>query len=528
MAQQSIILIVDDEPVGRDTLEALLTSQGYQLAFASNGPETLAQARALTPDLILLDIMMPGMDGFEVCRRLRADPLVAEVPVILVTALDDRDSRLQGIEAGADDFVSKPFDRAELRAWVRTITRLDRYRKVLAERARHEAQLREQAELLDRATDAILVCDLSGRIRFWNQGAQRLYGWTAAEVIGKDVHRLLAPPCPASEGEASAGSLETLGYRDDASALEAADWSGELTQVTREGREVVVASRRTLVRKGDVPDTVLVINTDITEKKKLEAQYYRAQRLECIGMLASGIGHDLKNALTPIVMGIGILKHQLAGSSHQSLLGVMETSAARGTDMVRRMLSFAHGQSEHPSSVALPSVVQDLEKMLRRTLPKRIDLQTVAPQDLWTVRGDPTQLYQVLLNLCLNARDAMPARGQLLVRLENRFLDEVQASRNPEARPGSYVVLSVTDTGTGIPASVRDRIFDPFFTTKEQGKGTGLGLSTSLGIVKAHNGFITVESEVGCGSCFSVYLPAERTEQGSTPSQHTLCTVASV
>jgi CheY-like chemotaxis protein len=207
-------------------------------------------------------------------------------------------------------------------------------------------------------------------------------------------------------------------------------------------------------------------------------------------------------------MAVQLLKGKVKDPTSQSCLGMLQSSAQRGADMVRQVLSFARGADGQRVELQLRHVVRDLEKMLRHTLPKSIEIRLSVPRDLWPVRGDATQLYQVLMNLCLNARDAMPAGGHLTVRAQNDVLDEHYSRTNIEAKPGPYVVLAVNDTGTGIPEAVLEKIFDPFFTTKPQGKGTGLGLCTALGIVKNHGGFITTASNVGQGTEFSVYLPA--------------------
>ncbi|HZU39328.1 MAG TPA: ATP-binding protein, partial [Gemmataceae bacterium] len=281
----------------------------------------------------------------------------------------------------------------------------------------------------------------------------------------------------------------------------------------------------TLVRGEDgSPKSRLVVNTDVTEKRRLEANLLRAQRTESLGTLAGGIAHDINNILTPIVMGIDLLKSGLPGSPFQPLLADMETSAQRGTEMVRQILSFARGGGEgQKMNLRLKQVLSDIEKMVRRTFPKTITTRTRVEPELSPVWGDATQLYQTLMNLCVNARDAMPEGGMLTVEAANVQVDADTARIHPDAQPGPYVLLSVTDTGTGIPPQVLERIFDPFFTTKEQGKGTGLGLATVLGIVKGHGGFLNVTSEVGVGTCFSVYLPAvpvaqaEKTESEAVP-----------
>jgi PAS domain S-box-containing protein len=248
--------------------------------------------------------------------------------------------------------------------------------------------------------------------------------------------------------------------------------------------------------------------SDITEKKKLDAQLLRGQRLECVGRLASGIAHDLNNILAPILMIPPLLREALQEPAHLRLLGVIQANARRGANIIQQLLTFARGSGGKRASVQLGSVIREMFIIMQETFPKNITILREIHSEPWTVNADATQLYQVLMNLCVNARDAMPQGGTLTLAMENVDVDEGLARMNPDARPGRHVVLSVTDTGTGIAPEVLDKIFDPFFTTREVGKGTGLGLSAVLGIVKGHDGFIQISSKPGQGTQFKVYLPA--------------------
>ncbi len=254
------------------------------------------------------------------------------------------------------------------------------------------------------------------------------------------------------------------------------------------------------------------IHTDITERKQLETQFLRAQRMEGIGTLAGGIAHDLNNVLAPILMAIELLKLDHPGDRNQDILSTLERSCQRAASLVEQVLGFARGVEGQRIVVNPHHLMREWVGIMRDTFPKSITVGFTAVSDLWTVTGDPTQLHQVFLNLCVNARDAMPDGGNLNVSLENLVLDETYAAMNVGSHPGTYVLVQVTDNGSGIPPAIRDQIFDPFFTTKAIGKGTGLGLSTTLTIVKSHGGFINLYSEVGKGTRFKVYLPAQTTE----------------
>jgi len=380
-----------------------------------------------------------------------------------------------------------------------------------------EEQTREQAAMLDLASDAILVHNLANEIVSWNLGAERLYGWTQNETIGRKVDELFV-----ADAKGYAENIQTV--------IDKGEWNGELKQKGKDGREIFVNSRWNLIRDDlGQPKSVLVINTNTTDTRQLERQFLRAQRLESIGTLASGIAHDLNNILSPILMATGLLRRTLESDPDaMRMLQIIENSAERGAGVVKQVLTFARGAEGQRVSIQAKHLLGELSKIMAQTFPRAIDIQMQLPKDLWIINGDPTQLHQVLLNLCVNARDAImsvpapdhapePVR-RMTIMAENTDIDQHFASMNPGATLGPHVVVSVSDTGTGMSSEVMDKIFDPFFTTKEPGKGTGLGLATVIGIVKSHGGFLTVQSEVGQGTTFKVYVPAAKsaTESGAT------------
>ncbi|HYX16131.1 MAG TPA: response regulator [Nostoc sp.] len=380
----------------------------------------------------------------------------------------------------------------------------------LRERKLAEEKIREQAALLDVTTDAISLRDLNNQIIFWNKGAETLYGWKAAEACGQNASELLYDEF---SPEIEAALLQVLSK---------GKWQGELNKLTKTDKEILVASRWSLVcDEQGKPKSILTVDTDVTEKKHLEAQLFRAQRLESIGTLASGIAHDLNNILTPILAGAQLLplKFPDADERTRHLLEILEINARRGADLVKQVLSFARGVEGKRITLQLRHIIVELGKILKETFPKSIEISTDVPQDLWMVSGDSTQLHQVLMNLCVNARDAISNGGSLSIYAENLLIDENYARMNLEAKEGPYTVVTISDTGGGIPREILDRIFEPFFTTKEVGQGTGLGLSTVLGIVKSHGGFVNVYSEVGSGTSFKVYLPAVEGMETLTPEE---------
>jgi len=373
-----------------------------------------------------------------------------------------------------------------------------RLQQEVRERERAEERIREQAALIDQVPDAILIRDLEDRILFWSRGAERLYGWTAAEALGRNADDLLY--------RASRQELQECRRE----VFERGEWNGEVLQIARDGREIIAETRWVLLRdEQGRPRAKLVVSTDITVRKKLETRLLRAQRLESIGTLASGVAHDFNNLLTPILMAAKLLREDRPEAERRSLLATIQASAERGSDMVKQLLAFAGGFDGQTTLVRPEDVIREVKAILDHTLPRSIQVRTLLARNPWPVQADSTQLCQVLLNLCVNARDAMPEGGMLTLTLEKVILGPDEVRAHPDAAPGPYVLLGVSDTGVGIAPEVLDKIFDPFFTTKGHGKGTGLGLFTGLGIVKAYHGFLECSSEVGKGTRFAVYLPAQ-------------------
>lgn len=370
----------------------------------------------------------------------------------------------------------------------------------ITERKLAEVSLHRQALMFQNITDGVILTDPEGYIIDWNPAAEKMFGYTKAEVLGQ-----------------TPGIL----YRDEESVTltqqiidvmtREGQWSGEITFIRKDGTiglsETVVVPF--LDDQGQLIATI-GLNHDITEKKQLEAQYLRAQRLESIGTLAGGIAHDLNNILTPIVGIAGLLPLKIPHLDEQSqhLIEMLQVSAHRGADLVQQILSFSRGIEGNRMMLQVGHLISEVKDFVEKTFPKAIKLEINLPNDLRLVNGDATQLHQVLMNLCVNARDAMPCGGTLSLSAENLKVDETYAQMYLEAQVGPYVVISVADTGVGMAPETLERIFDPFFTTKEVGKGTGLGLSTLMGIVKSHGGFVTVESQVRSGTKFVVYLPA--------------------
>ena len=309
----------------------------------------------------------------------------------------------------------------------------------ITERKQAEDRLREQAKLLDLAQDAIMVRDMEDRVEFWNHGAEKLYGWTAAEVHCQTASSFLYDDAPAVFATARA------------TVIEKGKWTGQCRHMRKDGGTVTVRSRWTLVRDElAAPKSILIINTDITEQKKIEDQFLRAQRLESIGTLASGVAHDLNNILVPILMAAPLLRDDMPEAEREKLLAIVQSSAERGASIVKQVLTFARGADGDRVLLQPIYLVQEIVKIAEKTFPKSIDVHANFPEDLWAIVADPTQLHQILLNLCINARDAMPGGGTLTLDLENFEVDAHYASMTTGAQAGPHVLFEVRDTGTGI------------------------------------------------------------------------------
>lgn len=498
----------------------------FDIDTASQGDEGLELVRQSLADdqpyaLAFVDIRMPpGWDGIETTRRIwEIDPYLQ---IVICTAYSDYSWDEMNEQVAPGDrllILKKPFDAIEVQQLANALTEkwrlafesrlllgdLDRLvqqrtadlQQEIEERRKLEDKFRDQASLLDKARDAILVQDMEGQITYWNKSAELLYGWTAEEVQGQPTCQLMNADSPRYNEARS-------------TVLKNGEWTGELSQHGKDDREILVESRWTLVRDADgLAKAVMCINTDILEKKRMESHFLRSQRIESIGTLAGGIAHDLNNVLLPIILSIDLLRLTLKDEPQLTILSSIEGSARRGASMVQQVLSFARGVDGERHKLDPQTVIKDIRHFVQEAFPKNIEFITQASESLPAFMGDATQIHQVLLNLCLNSRDAMPQGGRLTLQVETMTLEANNILPNANLKSGPYIVFKITDTGTGISAELKEKIFDPFFTTKDLGKGTGLGLSTVMAIVKSHGGFISVNSKPGLGTTFQAHFPAE-------------------
>lgn len=372
----------------------------------------------------------------------------------------------------------------------------------VSERKRAEDKLSLQASALESVANAIVIVKRDGSIDWVNKAFSRLTGYENQSIIGQHTRVL-------KSGQQNESVYKNLWD----TILSGAVWRGELINKRKDGSMYDEAMTITPVRDRNNEITYFIaVKEDITEKKKMETHMLRSQRMESLGTLAGGIAHDLNNVLSPILMGVDILLPKVTTEQERKTFGIIRSSANRGANIVKQVLAFARGIEGEYSLVQPKHIVREMIQLIKETFPKSITVKSDMPKDIWAIQADVTQMDQVLMNLSVNSRDAMPNGGTLSLSMENIIIDSNYAHLRGEAKPGPYVVFTVSDTGSGISHEIKEKIFDPFFTTKEPGKGTGLGLSTVIGIVRSHKGFINLYTELDKGTVFKVYIPAVETE----------------
>lgn len=490
-AERERILVVDDNADMRSYVVGLL-SQHWTVDAAGDGEEALARVKVAAPDLVLSDVMMPRMDGYALLRALRASPATRGTPVILLSARAGEESVVEGLETGADDYLLKPFSARELLTRVRALLDVARTR-TSALRA-SETRFRRIAEA---GIIGITVSDANGRVLEANDAFLRMVGCSHDDLLAGEV--VLELLVATTQGI-------TAGTR--------AWWEGEYRR--KDGRRVPVLVAVAPLENGES----IMIAFDLSERKRLEEQFRQAQKMEAVGRLAGGVAHDFNNVLSVILSYAEMTSADLPPDEPlRADIEEIRTAALRATELTRQLLAFSRQQVLEPKVLDLNQTLSGMEKMLRRLLGADITLTMLTATKLWTVRADPSQIEQVVMNLAVNARDAMPTGGKLTIETANVELDHDYAHTHHDVEPGAYVLLAVSDTGMGMDAETQVRIFEPFFTTKEKGKGTGLGLSTVFGIVKQSGGHVWVYSEPSKGSTFKVYLPRVSGAAELRPSQ---------
>jgi len=497
MSQPIRILLLEDVPTDAElNLRELRKSQ---LHFTSHIAETkqefLYALETFQPDIILSDHSLPQFSSREAMRIAQSQ--CPSAIIILVTGSLSEEFAMDALHSGAHDYILK----SNLTRLPNAIENALAKRKAEREKEEAVASLSKQEKyfrsLFENASDIITVLDATGTINYHSPSVEKILGYSSDELLGKNVFQFIHPDEQERMKQTFESAFQQLGiihsatyrFRHKNGAWLYLESTGKAAY-TNGNTEAIVNSR------------------DITEKKKLEEQYLRAQRMESVGTLAGGIAHDLNNILAPILLAISMFRRKFTDEQSQKLLDTMEKGAQRGANLIKQILSFARGIEGEKQLMQLRHIIMEIDKMMKETFSRSLTIVTNVPKELWTINADATQMHQVLMNICVNARDAMPNGGTLSLAAENFWIDEQFARMNLNAKVGPYILVSISDTGTGMPPEVCERIFEPFYTTKEHGKGTGLGLSTVFNLVKSHDGFINVYSEIGNGTTFKIYLPA--------------------
>jgi PAS domain S-box-containing protein len=472
------ILVVDDNADMRNHIVSLLSPE-WLVETATDGKAALAKVLAAPPDLVISDVTMPHLDGFALVRALRSNAATHDVPVLLLSARAGEEAVVEGLELGADDYLVKPFSGRELLSRVRSHLNIARSRSTA---------LRAIETRVKRVVESGIVCitvsDDNGRIIEANDAFVQMVGCSREELLsGSAVWELLAP----TRRRIAAGTHA---------------WEGEYRHA--DGRRIPVLVAVEPLEGGES----IAIALNLTEHKQLEEQYRQAQKMEAVGRLAGGIAHDFNNVLSVILSYADVISADL-GTNEPIRADVeqIHTAAIRAADLTRQLLAFSRQQVLETKVMCITACLAGLEKMLHRLLGADVDLTLLLESEPWNVMADRSQIEQIIMNLVVNARDAMPQGGKLTIQTANVTLDEGYVGLHHGVEPGDYVLLTVSDTGIGMDAATQTRIFEPFFTTKQKGKGTGLGLATVFGIVKQSGGHIWVYSEPGKGTAFKLYFP---------------------
>ncbi|RJP85568.1 MAG: response regulator [Desulfobacteraceae bacterium] len=509
------ILAIDDSSINLMILESVIKDAFPEatLFTASTGINGIELAQINDPDVILLDIVMPGMDGFEVCRKLKQDQRLLDIPVIFLTALKtDRESRIRALDAGCEAFLSRPIDEIEFTAQIRAMNRIRAARRL--ERKRAEDALLESEKkyrfIVENSNDIIWTFDLSTMtFNFCSNAVEQILGYSEDEVELRNTLDDIFPIETKRNVMAEFGKLLDGNATSNRVLMEA-------QHCHRDGF-LVWLEINAVLQKDDFgrPAFFSGVSRDITGRKqadaerlRLEAQLRQAQKMESIGLLAGGVAHDFNNMLGVIIGHAELVMEQVdPGEEAYNDLEEILKAANRSANLTHQLLAFARKQAINPVILDLNDAISGMLKMLRRLIGEDIRLVWKPGSELWAVKIDPAQVDQIMANLLVNARDAIPGVGDVSIETDNVVINEADCLGHAGFVPGEYVLISVSDSGSGIDKETVEHIFEPFYTTKEMGKGTGLGLATVYGIVKQNNGFIYVYSEPGKGSSFKIYLP---------------------
>lgn len=520
------ILIADDNADMRNYIRRLLGTR-WRVETVPDGRAALAAIRARKPDLILTDVMMPGMDGFELLRELRSDQTLRDLPVITLSARAGEEAHVEGLGAGADDYLTKPFSARELVARVNANLEMARlWRDATRDLRESEVRFRNMA---DHAPVMMWMTDPTGSLTYLNRLWSEFTGQTPEHALGFGAWEALHPEDrPESEGiffTANAAHEQfriecRLRRRDGVYrwALNAASprfgddgaflgYIGSVIDITdrKEAEQILQQANEILEQR---------IAAAIAERAETEAQLRQAQKMEAIGKLTGGVAHDFNNVLQVIAGNLQLLTRDFVSNPRaEQRLHTAIAAISRGSKLASQLLAFGRRQPLAPKVINLGRLIRNIDDMLRRALGEGIEIETIIAGGLWNTFVDTVQVENALLNLAINSRDAMNGHGKLTIEAGNAFLDDAYVTRQADVTAGQYVMVAVTDTGCGIPPDLIEHVFEPFFTTKAEGQGTGLGLSMVYGFVKQSGGHTKIYSEPGQGTTVRLYLPRAREQE---------------
>jgi len=476
----SRILVVEDDRDANDLLEQTLTDEGYQVHQAFDGLEGLEAVSSFQPDLMLLDLMMPQMNGIELCRKLRAEPATRSLPILLLTAKDSLTEKITGFEAGGDDYITKPFVIGELLARIKAHLRMRRLKNDLE---LSEARYRS---LVEQSPDALLLLSNGLELLFHNSRfVELLKGKTLEAFTGRELTTLY----PVSDLFREIAAVA----EQAAKAASSVDRTVQLSSSNHGTLHLEMRCSPIKNAAGAVAMLQVVIR-DVTQRRSMEEALIQAEKINSLGILTAGIAHEVNNPLTGISNAIQLLrKTDQSSRRHEELCDLILSNIGRIAKIVKDLHIFAHGRDVSPEVFQLQDTIDETVKLVRyQDTERRIEFAWEAPQDKLYIFGDPHQFQQVLVNLLLNAVQAITGPGRISIALE---------------RQGASARIQVSDTGCGIPAAQLGKVFDPFFTTKRDWKGTGLGLAVSYRIIQLFKGSLTAQSTVGKGTTFIITLP---------------------
>jgi PAS domain S-box-containing protein len=533
------ILIVDDNINNLKTLEELLRSSGYKVRCASNGRTAILLISARVPELILCDVRMPEIDGYELARRIKSTPNCQDIPIIFLSAAGELEEKLKGFAAGGVDYIIKPFEINEVQVRIQTHLKLYKLQKEL-ERVQIETEenvkqrttelqtalselkqsQRKLALHLNNTIIGVIEWNKDFKVEYWNPAAEKIFGYSKEEALGKSGYELIIPEYLTHEISQVWNSLiqkkESFFYTNE--------------NKTSDGRIITCEWTNTPLVNDDGEITgIMAMANDITsrvrsegDKQKLQEQLAQSQKMESIGQLAGGVAHDFNNMLSGIMSAADLLHNRNMSFEEQTyFLDLIMSASTRAADLTGKLLAFARKGSKARKAVDLTKVVADTIAILKRTLDKKISIIFENSASETTIMADESIIQNVFMNMGINAGHAMPDGGTLEFLLKNRLLDEQFCrSSTYEIKPGHFLELTIRDSGCGMPPEIMNRIFEPFFTTKEPGKGTGLGLAEAYGTIQDHHGSIDVSSEVNKGTEFKIYLPVvENTSLSEKPAE---------